>query len=145
MNYPKYPIVVNDDLLTYEFYSEGLRGRIKKTVIYTQIEGNLFNLGFGDWNEDTQRLDDSSRTNNGDRDKVLATVAATAIDFTDKIQNARIFVEGSTTARTRLYQMGISHNLLEINLKFEIQGFFINHWEVLQPGRNYDAFLIRRK
>jgi len=145
MNYPKYPIVVNDDLLTYEFYSEGLRGRIKKSVIYTRIEGNLFNLGFGDWNEATQRLDDSSRTNNGDRDKVLATVAATAIDFTDKIQNARIFVEGSTLARTRLYQMGISYNLLEIKLKFEIQGFFINHWEVFQPGRNYDAFLIRRK
>jgi hypothetical protein len=145
MNYPRYPINASKDQLTYEFYSVGLRGTIKKSVIYTRIEGNLFNLGFGDWNEETKRLDDSKRTNNGDRDKVLATVAFTALQFTEKFPNARIFVEGSTEARTRLYQMGISYNLMEINSKFEVQGFVNRGWESFRTGRNYEAFLIRRK
>ncbi|HWK05802.1 MAG TPA: hypothetical protein VNS58_19310 [Puia sp.] len=145
MKYPRYPVEASDDLYMYDFYSEGLRGRIKKTIIYSRIEENLFNLGFGDWNEELKDLDDSSRSNNGDRDKVLATVAFTALDFTDKFPDARIFVEGSTSARTRLYQMGIGDNLLEINEKFEVKGFINDQWEVFQRGRNYEAFLIKRK
>jgi hypothetical protein len=105
MKYPKYPIVANDPL-SYEFYSEGPQGRIKKSVVYSHIEGNLYNLGFGDWNEELKGLDDSSRSNNGDRDKVLATVAYTALDFIGQFPDAQIFAEGSTSARTRLYQMG---------------------------------------
>lgn len=145
MNHPKYPIEASDERFMYEFYSEGPRGRIKKTVIYSQVEGNLFNLGFGDWNEEFQGLDDSRRTNNGDRDKVLATVAYTALLFTNQFPEARIFAEGSTPARTRLYQMGIGDNLMEINEKFEIRGFINDQWEIFLTGRNYEAFLITRK
>src|SRR5882762_918527 len=109
MKYPRYPVVARDDYYTsddyhmYEFYSEGSRGRIKKIILYEKIGMNLFNLGFGDWNEELQGLDDSSRSNNGDRDKVLATVAFTALDFTSKFPDAQIFAEGSTSSRTRLY------------------------------------------
>jgi hypothetical protein len=111
MKHPKYQIRADDEHFLYEFYSEGPRGSIKKTVIYSQIEDNFFNLAFGDWNETLNKLDDSIRTNNGDRDKVLTTVASTAIDFTDRFPDAEIFTEGSTPARTRLYQMGINDNL----------------------------------
>jgi len=90
-------------------------------------------------------LDDSSRSNNGDRDKVLATVAFTALDFTNQFPNAQIVVEGSTPARTRLYQMGIAYNLLEINEYFEIMGLLDNSWKPFERGRNYSAFLIKRK
>lgn len=145
MHYSKYTVYVDDNLHTYEFYSIGHRGRIKKSVIYTQIEENLFNLGFGDWNEIAQRLDDFTRSNNGDRDKVLATVAATALDFTSKMPFARIFIEGSTPARTRLYQMGISSILSEIRPTFEVMGFYKDHWEPFRTGINYEAFLIKRK
>ena len=65
MKYSRYPLIASDDLFMYEFYSDGPRGTIKKTVIYSQIEGNIFNLGFGDWNEQLKGLDDSNRTNNG--------------------------------------------------------------------------------
>ena len=129
----------------YEFYSEGSRGRIKKVILYERIGKNLFNLGFGDWNEELQRLDDSSRSNNGDRGKVLATVAYTALEFTSKFPYALIFAEGSTSARTRLYQIGIAGNLLEINEIFEVKGFLDELWEPFQRGRNYEAFLIKRK
>lgn len=144
MNLPKYPVFANDPF-GYVFYSEGPRGRIKKGVFFTKIGGNLFNLGFGDWNEESQDLDDSSRSNNGDRDKVLATVAFTTLDFTDHFPGARVVVEGSTPARTRLYQMGIADNLVEINEYFEVQGFLEGLLEPFQRGRNYTAFLITRK
>jgi hypothetical protein len=145
MKYPRYPVVVSDDCHMYSFFSEGLRGRIAKVIIYSQIEGDLFNLGFGDWDDELHDLDDTSRSNNGDRNKVLATVAFTAFYFTNQFPNARIVAEGSTSARTRLYQMGIASNLLEINKNFEIEGLFDNGWEPFLRGKNYRAFLIKRK
>jgi len=144
MNLPKYPVVASTPYL-YHFYSEGPQGRIKKAVIYAQIEGNLFNLAFGDWDEELRRIDDSTRSNNQDRDKVLATVAFTALDFTHQFPNVEILAEGSTLARTRLYQMEIGNNLLEINKFFEIEGFANGEWEFFFRGKNYEAFLIYRK
>jgi hypothetical protein len=145
MKYPKYPIVTSQGHYIYEFHSEGPVGKIKKVIVYEPIGKNIYNLGFGDWNEERQQTDDSSRSNNGDRDKVLATVALTAVDFTDRFPEAEIFVEGSTPARTRLYQMGIANNLLEINERFEVKGFLVKDWEIFRPGVNYRAFLIGRK
>lgn len=145
MNLPKYQVSADDELFLYEFFSEGPKGSIKKTVIYSEIEDGLFNLAFGDWNEELNKLDDSIRTNNGDRDKILATVASTAIDFTDRFPQAEIFTEGSTPARTRLYQMGISNHLEEISEGFEIQGYIEQEWSPFRKGINYEAFLIKRK
>jgi hypothetical protein len=62
MKNPKYPVEASAERHTYEFYSEGPKGTIKKTVIYSQVVGNLYNLGFGDWKEQIHGLDDSSRS-----------------------------------------------------------------------------------
>ena len=145
MKYPKYPVVASHDHHMYLFFSEGPQGKIAKGVIYSKINEDLYNLGFGDWNEGSRYLDDSTRTNNGDKNKVLVTVASTALDFTARFPNARIFVEGSTLARTRLYQMGIGGNLLEITQDFDVKGYRQELWEPFQQGRNYEAFLIKRK
>jgi hypothetical protein len=145
MNLPKYPVEADDENFIYQFFSEGPKGRIKKAVIYSQIDANFFNLAFGDWNETLNKLDDSIRSNNGDRDKVLATVASTAIHFTDRFHQVEIFTEGSTPARTRLYQMGIGHNLKEISEDFEVQGYMAGEWRTFQKDANYEAFLIKRK
>jgi hypothetical protein len=109
------------------------------------MEAGLYNLAFGDWNAELDALDDSIRSNNGDRDKVLATVAFTALNFTNQFPNTLLHIKGSTSSRTRLYQMGIGNNLLEINKNFEIQGFRLQKWEPFILGRNYEAFLVRRK
>src|SRR6267142_2175099 len=132
MKYPKYPIEKRENPFVFVFVSDGPHGKIKKGVYYAKIGSNLFNLGFGDWNKEPLELDDSSRSNNGDRDKVLATVAHTALSFTDQFPEARIFIEGSTAARTRLYQMGIAANLREITCNFEIQGLREGGWELFQ-------------
>jgi len=145
MKYSKYPMKVDDAHTKYEFLSEGPKGKILKAVTYGQIEEDLFNLAFGDWNAELKKVDDTCRSNNGDRDKVLATVAATAIDFTNKFPDAIIYTEGSTPARTRLYQMGIANNLEEISKDFEIEGYINDAWEPFQKSHNYGAFLVRRK
>jgi hypothetical protein len=51
MNLPKYPVNADEERFVSEFISEGPKGSIKKTVIYSQIEETLYNLAFGDWNE----------------------------------------------------------------------------------------------
>jgi hypothetical protein len=56
MNLPKYQVSADDERFLYEFFSEGPRGSIKKTVIYSEIEDGLFNLAFGDWNENLNKL-----------------------------------------------------------------------------------------
>ena len=145
MNLPKYPVIVSNDRRIFEFFSEGPKGIIKKTVLYTPIQKDLYNLGFGDRIEGTQEVDDSNRTNNGDRDMVLATVASTIVAFTNRFPAVRILIEGSTIARTRLYQMAITDYLEEIKQDFDIQGFINHRWEIFHRGRNYSAFLIARK
>jgi hypothetical protein len=109
-----------------------------------EAEGMVFNLAFGDWNEKTCRIDDKIKSNNSDREKILATVAATVIQFTDHHPEAIIYIEGSTPPRTRLYQMGISKFFTEINQNFEIEGLINGEWESFKRGSNYECFLLKR-
>src|SRR5690349_279160 len=122
MNLNKYPILSTNEHLTYEFLSEGPNGTIKKVVYFQEIDKDIFNLAFGDWNEAEQGIDDKARSNNNDRDKVIATVASAVIDFIKYYPDASIFAKGSTPGRTRLYQIGIFANLHEISQLFIIEG-----------------------
>jgi hypothetical protein len=132
----------------YEFFSEGPKGKIKKIVRYKLISespDNIFNLSFGDWNEKTFDADDSITTDNKDRQKVLATVGDTVLDFTQLHPEAFIFAQGSTLSRTRLYQMGISAFWEEIGSLFRVIGYVNEQWKPFRKGINYQAFLIKRK
>lgn len=132
----------------YEFFSEGPKGKIKKVIRYSLIQkspNRIFNLGFGDWNEEKEEVNDKIATNNQDRQKVLATVAATVLDFTNAHSDAFIFAQGSTPARTRLYQMGISAFWGEIGPLFSITAYYNGEWQPFEKGINYEAFLITRK
>ena len=132
--------------MTYEFVSEGPKGRIVKLVKYTKNSLlGFYNLGFGDKFGDSDDFDDKIVTNNGDTLKVLATVVATLYDFTDKHPNAVIIAKGSTSARTRFYRMGITNALDEINKDFYILGYLDEQWEKFKPNQNYSAFSITKK
>ena len=130
---------------TYEFLSSGPKGTIKKIVQFVVMEHNIYNLQFGDWNEEGKTVRDDVRSNNDDRKKVLATVAFTVFDFMKYHPEAIIYAEGSTPGRTRLYQMGISDNLTEIKQIFDVQGYINDDWEVFRKGKNYLAFSLKAK
>ena len=146
MNLERYQYFTNEDFEDYEFFSEGPNGRIKKVVHFSKIQGrDEYNLGFGDEDLKTGEISDSVVTNNKDRDIVLATVACTIIDFSNHHHNPFIFARGSTSSRTRLYQISISKLWEEISLEFEVYGLKNENWNEFQKNVNYEAFLVKRK
>jgi hypothetical protein len=84
-------------------------------------------------------------SNNDDKNKVLATVASTIVSFTTGRDKCVVYAEGSTPARTRLYQMGINSNWEAINKLFFVQGRYKDEWEWFRNDRNYSAFSVMRK
>ncbi len=146
MNRDRYKLESDKSLMLFEFASIGPKGKIIKVVQFSEINyKNIYNLGFGDMNLETGKIDDTIITNNGDSQKVLATVASTIYLFTDKHPNVWIMAEGSNKVRTRLYRMGITNNLKEIKKDFEIYGLIEEDWYKFKIGEEYEAFLIKRK
>jgi hypothetical protein len=147
MNLEIYSFEKDIENLSYEFWGNGPNCKIKKIVRYESIDilsHHVYNLAFGDLIEN--KLNDTAISNNNDRDKVLSTVAATAIHFTTLNPKAIIFAEGSTPVRTRLYQIEISSFYESITEIFELQGLRNGEWEMFRKNVNYSAFLaIRRK
>ena len=132
--------------MVFEFVSVGTKGQIHKIVQFTETNlKDIYNLGFGDKDHKTGAIDDSVITNNGDSQKVLATVASTVYAFTDKHPDAWIYTTGSIVARTRFFRIGIANNLIEIKMDFEVFGLKDNLWHTFKKDDDYKAFLIKRK
>ena len=146
MHLERYPVEAGNTAMVYEFVSHGTKGAIPKLVIFskTDIEG-IYNLGFGDKDAATGKINDEAVTNNGDSRKVLATVAATVYDFTGKHRDTMVFATGSTVVRTRLYRIGITNNLAQIKADFEVWGHTPDNWEPFVKDVAYEAFLVYRK
>ena len=146
MRISKYPLASSDKLMSFEFISEGPNGLIHKLVRYQETNlKNIYNLAFGDKDTSSGEIDDTVISNNGDSEKVLATVAATVYAFTDRYPEAWIYATGSTKSRTRLYRMGIAKFLSEVKDDFEVLGEVNNQWENFEENVDYDGFLVRRK
>lgn len=146
MHLDRYQLKAETTLMVFEFVSEGPKGKIAKIVQYseTNLKG-FYNLGFGDKDIETGEISDSIVTNNDDSQKVLATVASTVYAFTDKHPDSWVFATGLTKARTRLYRIGITNNIMEIKKDFHVYGLQDNQWVKFKKGVEYDAFLVRRK
>jgi len=133
-------------LTTFEFVSEGLKGRVELTIQYSLTnQRNVYNLGFGEIDQDSGVIDDTVIINNGDTQKILSTVASSVYAFIDKHPGASVLAKGSTPARTRLYRMGITLNLTEIHRDFEVYGFSEGKWHIFKVKESYEAFLVKRK
>ncbi|MBL0739912.1 DUF6934 family protein [Chryseolinea lacunae] len=145
MNVPYYPLFPSDDLMHFKFFSEGPRGRIVKVITYTLIKTRpfvVFNLALGDVERRTRQLTHSSVSDNGDRDKVLMTVAKSVEFFIDRYPGVWIVAHGNTPTRTRLYRMLISNNLDEIQRKFNVYGIKGTNTELFRKNENYDGFIV---
>lgn len=142
----EYALHFDGDYKSFKFISEGPKGSILKSIQYeeTPVSG-VYNLGFGDVNVLTNEIDDLVVTNNGDSQKVLATVARTLYLFTDHYPDVFIYAKGSTLARTRLYRIGITINLLLIERDFHVLGLKGNDVILFEKNSTYDGFLVKRK
>ena len=116
----------------FEFYSNG-KERYLMGINYSYIgleaatSKPVYNLGFGvlKINPETglEEVDDTIKTNNGDRDKILATVALTALSFFDKHPNTIIYFEGSSSSRIRTYQMALNRHFDVLKKDFLMKGY----------------------
>ncbi len=146
MNLPRYTLSSDIHQETFEFISEGVKGKIHKLIQFTPTNlKNIYNLAFGDKDLKTGKIDDLVVSNNGDSEKVLATVVSAIYVFSDKNKDTMIYVTGSTESRTRLYRIGINKYLEEVNSDFDIFGELKDSWELFQKDKDYVGYLLVRK
>lgn len=147
MDIERYEIENNVNSVYFEFISIGSKGSIVKVIKYTKIndEPLVYNLGFGDKNLTHETIDDKAVTNNGDTDRVLATVAFTIYAFYKEFPDAICYLSGSTTSRTRLYQININKFYDYISKDFIIYGELEQGFERFKKGVNYQGFFILKK
>jgi hypothetical protein len=146
MEIPKYQLSADESLSTYQFISEGPRGAITKVIQFSRTNyPDVYNLAFGDLDIESGKIDDRSKSNNSDMEKVLSTVVSAVYAFTDKNPGAWIFAVGSTKSRTKLYQKGIARHFRTAQIDFEIYGMFGGTWVEFEADTNYEAFLVKRK
>ena len=146
MKTDKYALKGGTDLTVFEFVSEGTRGAIRKYILFQPTtESNLYNLAFGDKDPVTGELNDMAVSNNGDTDKVLATVVASLYAFFDRYPNAFVYATGSTASRTRLYRIGITRFYEEVSRDFYLYGQVGDEFPEFEPGKEYSGFLAKRK
>ena len=143
MNKPIYPIEYTNEY-SYAFLSVGVNGIILKMVAFDKIEGNIYNLGFGDYNFSDGSIDDTIESNNGDAEKVLATVFSVLNDFLLKHPKFTVYFTGSTPIRTRLYQIAINTYLEEFSTRYEVFGQYGDEVEPFQKNKKYESFLIKK-
>ena len=120
MNLPQYKTNPDEDLHSFSFISEGKNGKIEKVIRYEKITNDVFNLGFGDKDSITGKINDKVVTNNGDTEKVLATVVSTVFTFTERNPNAYIYATGSNICRKLLIHSLFMECYLIKSLRFLI-------------------------
>lgn len=141
-----YPLTISKTAMAYEFGSIGTKGSIHKLVIYSETAfENVYNLGFGDKDPLTNKVIDTVITNNGDAYKVLLTVASTLYFFTERFQDALVFLAGSSKSRTRLYRIAINNHFRLISTDFEVYGSYNERWTLFEKNTDYEAFIVKRK
>jgi hypothetical protein len=146
MKYEKYaPYESNHDFSVIDFISFGKHGSISKRITFTPTElDNVYNLAFGDIDENGD-IDDYRISDNGDRNKILATVFNVVDIYTKRYPERWIAFKGSTIERTRLYRMAVGLNLQELSQTFEIYGYIKEELKPFCKNMEINAFVIKRK
>lgn len=142
-----YPIECSADKLRYSFVSSGLAGEIVKLVSYDYYRLSLWNLSFGDANDDQTDFDDTVISDNGDMRKVMQTIFQTSLIFTDEYPNRKIYIEPVDRKRRVLYNRIFQEKQADIEQHFIIEGSFSHKIdnEPYNPLRIYDTFVVTRK
>jgi hypothetical protein len=144
MNEPTYKVDFDDNNGYFVFESVGQKGSILKVVVFTEIQEGVFNLAFGDYDIETKLIDDKSVSNNGDMKKVISTVVNITMKFLFENPTVYVYIEGSTTVRTRFYQRIIDRYYDNFNSVFELYGLRDGIPTFFQKNQSYESFLIKK-
>ncbi len=148
MRYESYEAAkIADDFSYFDFVSIGRKGVFPKRIIFIRTEfADVYILAFGYVTKDND-VDDFFISDNGDRNKILATVAVAVTIYTEQYPERMIYFKGSSKARTRLYRIAIGLNLEELLLTFEIfaEVDYQDQFIPFQKNMEINAFLVKRK
>lgn len=145
MKIEQYDTTASTAHTVYRFTSTGPKGDFSKIIQFTYFGHiGVFNLAFGLLKEDGS-IDDMHRTANGDTDRILATVGNTVLLVTEKYPRVPVFATGSDPVRTRLYRKMLSLNREAVEKIFIIYGRKDGQWHLFETGKDYDAFLVKRR
>lgn len=145
MDSPYYNFDILEDAQRFNFDSVGTNGIIPKTIIYSKTSiQDYYNLALGDIQPDGT-IDVFAKSNNNDLEKILATVIQSLLVFLAYYPKAKVFFTGSTTARTRLYQIVLSKEIAKVVNQFTIWGLHNDYLEPFEPNKTYEGFVISKK
>ena len=146
MKYEVYTeIKIADDYEVFEFMSLGKKGMIPKRIEFTSTDlPNIVNMAFGDIDENGE-IDDYSISDNGDRNKILATIAYVVEIYLNMYPDKWVYFRGSTQERTRLYRMAVGLNFNELAERFDIYAEQSDTIIPFKKNIEVTGFLIRKK
>lgn len=137
-------ILANQEYDTFDFISVGKNGRIYKRIAFAPLRRHIFSLTFGDVTEEGV-IDDRNVSDNGDRDKILATIVRAINVYIGKYPKRWVYLTGSTPARNRLYRMVVNKHFEELSKLFEIfMEVDDTQYSKYQGDGNVTGILIRR-
>ncbi|MBO9617273.1 MAG: hypothetical protein J7619_31605 [Dyadobacter sp.] len=139
-----YQFEASADYLYFWFESCSSGCTIPKIVEFDEIEIGTFNLAFGDI-DSHGRLNDSVVSNNGDMEKVLATVVQVVLTFLEKYPTRRVYFSGNSPARNRLYRAILSRDIENWSNVFEVDGITEGERIAFRQGVNFEGFIVKRK
>lgn len=143
--YQAYPVTFDVENARFRFQSIGKRGVFDKVVEFIQIAPGIHNLALLDYDPLTHEFSDISVTDNGDMPEVIATVITIIHSFIDSTPDQKVYFEGSSAARTRLYQIAISQVFDPVESDLSIEGYKDGQWVDFEPNIRFEGFLVKKK
>lgn len=144
MNAAFYETEWYSERLMFWFTSTGRQSIVKVILFRPTEEAGVYEIGLGDLNSDGS-IDLDARSDNGDTEEVLSTVAKALLFFLSDHAEEQVVVEASSESRARLYQIAIKRELADFGDYLVTYGFDNENPEVLQDGKNYKKFVISLK
>lgn len=141
MNAAFYESILNGKHVMFWFTSTGRVSIIKAILFRPTSEPNTYEMLLGDLNPDGS-IDLEMRSNNDDTENVLSAAAKSIAFFLSDHQEAKVVIEANTDARTRLYQITIGREMVDLGEYLEVCGFDGDNLEVFQSGRKYKKFIV---
>ena len=140
-----YPFQADDTRLYFDFLSVSPEKTIRKAVIFTPLSARkMFNLALVDVSPDGS-VCDKTISNNGDFEKVMATVFQCVARFFEYYPWADVHLQANTPARNRLYRIIISKELSQIKKYYEIYGTNDSVTEPFEGEKEYHHYIIKFK
>ncbi len=157
--------------LRFLFTSSGKR-EIVKAIEYTAVADNgkstIYNLAFGDYDNQNDLVMDKTNSNNGDMYQVFYTVLNSVTAFYNQFPNDAIFIQGSDNShdyyheclptcqkkctvacknanrRIKTYRSFINKNFQKLDKSYRFMGAFKHAAEFVpyELGMEYDAILV---